>query len=178
MTRKLVPPRSVPPPILQDAPDAQRLSPLLALNVPQVLPSGYPHNLPPLRDRPRFNPFTGLDPSAPVPGPGVPPGLEIFGIFDPHHYAELIEGVVAVGVISQLIIPLPGNRRNLLAIRNSSPGTENIFVGFGSPASTASWLRLETNQIVLFDAVVPQNDVWVICDAATGQVSYAHSTIA
>lgn len=177
MAHKLVPPRSVPPPVLAGAPAAQPLSPLLPVNVPQVLPSGYPHNLPPLREQARYNPFTGLEGLTP-PGPGVPAGLATVGIYDPHHYAELIEGTLAVGLISQLLISRPSNRRNFLALRNASPGTEVIFVAFGSPASASSWLRLEQNQIVLFDTVVPQPDVWVISDTATGVVSYAHSTIA
>ncbi len=170
-------PRDVPP-VLQGAGPAEPLSPWLPVNVPQVLPSGHPHNLPPRREQARFSPFTGLDPSAPVPGPGVPAGLDTIGIYDPHHYADPIEGFIAVGTASILIISQPPNRRNFLALRNSSTGTEVIFVAFGSPASASSWLRLEPGQIVLFDVVVPQSDVWVIANAATGQVSFAHSTIA
>ena len=170
-------PRDVPP-VLQGAGPAEPLSPLAPLDVPQVLPSGYPHNLPPRREQARFNPFTGLDPAAPMPGPGVPIGLDTIGIYDPHHYAETIEGVVGVGLVSILLISRPANRRNFLALRNSSPGTEVLFVAFGSPADANSWLRLEVDQIVLMDVVVPQGDVWVISDTATGQISFAHSTIA
>ena len=147
----------------------------LPVNVPQVLPSGYPHNLPPRRDQIKWSPFSGLAPGdiAPigiVPGPGV-------GMYDPHHYASLIQGVVAVGLLSVQLLSEPVGRRNFLSIRNSSPLAEIIFVSFGTPALTSAWLRLTANQIALFDEVVPQNDIYVISDTATGQVSFAFSTI-
>lgn len=174
---KLMNPRDVPP-VLEGRPDAEPLSNWLPLNVPQVLPSGYPHNLPPRREQAKYNPFTGLDPAAPIPGPGLPPGMAEIGIFDPHHYASPIEGVVAVGVASILLISQPANRRNFLALRNSSSAAQVIFVSFSGPATANSWLRIEQDQIVLFDVVVPQTDVWVLSSAAAGQVSFSHSTIA
>lgn len=157
------------------AQDAELLSPWAPVNVPQVL-SGYPHNLPPRRDRPRWDPFTGMGTpgDAPSTGPGAFPGD---WTYDPHHYAELIQGNLAVGLASVQLLSEPASRRNFLSIRNSSPGTEVIFVSFGSAASALSWLRLTANQIVLFDTVVPQNDIYVISDTATGAVAYAFSTI-
>ena len=155
--------------------EARILSDWEPVNVPQVLPSGYPHNLPPLRDRAKWSPFTGLSPGD-APPPGIAPGPGV-AFYDPHHYASLIQGVVAVGVASIQILSEPVTRRNFLALRNSSPGAEIIFVSFGSPALLSSWLRLGANQIVLFDDVTPQNDLYAISDLATGQVSFAFSTI-
>lgn len=153
--------------------EADLISPLAPVNVPQVLPSGYPHNLPPRRDQAKWSPFTGLSSSSST-GPGVYPSA---AFYDPHHYANVIQGVLAVGLTSLQLLTEPATRRNMLAVRNSSPAAEIIFVSFGAPASSSSWLRLTTNQIALFDEVVPQNDVYVISDTATGQVSFAFSTI-
>lgn len=100
--------------------------------------------------------------------PPVPPS---------HAYANLVQSAGGVGTTSRLIVPESGARRNFLAIRNSSPGVENIFVSFNVDATVLSWLRLTPNQIALFDTVVPQDNVYVICDAATGVVSYAFSML-
>jgi len=163
-------------PALIPAEQARVISDWSPVNVPQVLPSGYPHNLPPLRDQAKWSPFTGLTPGE-IPPSGIVPGPGA-GIYDPHHYASLIQGVIAVGLASVQLITEPSGHRNFLSIRNSSPASELIFVSFGTPALTSSWLRLTVNQIVLFDEVVPQNDVYVISDTATGQVSFAFSNIA
>ena len=100
--------------------------------------------------------------------PPVPPA---------HAYANLVQTAGAIGTTSRLIVPDSAARRNFLAIRNASPGVENIFVSFNVEATTLSWLRLAPNQIALFDTVVPQDSVYVICDAATGIVSYAFSML-
>lgn len=100
--------------------------------------------------------------------PAVPPS---------HAYANVVQSATAIGTTSELIIPQSAARRNFLAIRNSSPGTEVIFVSFDVEATSLSWLRLSANQIALFDTVVPQDNVYVISDTATGIVSYAFSTL-
>ena len=94
-----------------------------------------------------------------------------------HAYADLVQSGGGVGVVSRLIIPQSAARRNFLAIRNASPAAEIIFVAFNVEATTSSWLRLAPNQIALFDTVVPQNNVYVISDTATGFVSYAFSVL-
>lgn len=100
--------------------------------------------------------------------PPVPPS---------HAYANLVQTAGSIGTTSRLIIPQSAARRNFLAIRNSSPAAEVIFVSFNVEATTLSWLRLAANQIALFDTVVPQDNVYVICDAASGIVSYAFSVL-
>lgn len=100
--------------------------------------------------------------------PPVPPA---------HPYANLAQSATAVSTESKLIVPQSAARRNFLAIRNSSPGTELLYVSFNVEATTLSWLVLTPNQIALFDTVVPQDNVYVICDNATGIVSYAFSVL-
>jgi len=100
--------------------------------------------------------------------PSVPPS---------HAYANLVQTAGAIGTTSRLIIPQSAARRNFLAVRNASPAAEVIFVSFDVEATTNSWLRLAANQIALFDTVVPQDNVYVISDSATGVVSYAFSVL-
>lgn len=94
-----------------------------------------------------------------------------------HPYAHLVQTAGGIGTESRLIIPQSNARRNFLAIRNASPGTEVLYVSFNVEATTLSWLVLTPNQIALFDTVVPQDNVYVICDSATGIVAYAFSTL-
>lgn len=85
--------------------------------------------------------------------------------------------VFDVDTSSIKILDRPSNFRNLLHIRNSSTGTQIIFVEFGDNASSASTLRLDVNEQMLYDVVVPQDDIYVIASAAGGRVSLMVSTI-
>lgn len=100
--------------------------------------------------------------------PPVPPS---------HAYANVVQTSGGIGTTSRLIIPQSAARRNFLAIRNASPAAEVLFVSFNVEATALSWLRLATNQIALFDTVVPQDNVYVISDTATGIVAYAFSVL-
>lgn len=115
-----------------------------------------------------------LRPRQPLPGePGGPVAVN-----DAHRYAELRgEVVVAVPTTAGgvLVLAAPDVRRNMVMIRNSS-ATANLYLSFGIQPTTASILYLTPNQIVLFDTVVPQDDIWALADAAGGQVSLAFST--
>jgi hypothetical protein len=51
-----------------------------------------------------------------------------------------------------------------------------LYIDFNSQATTGSWLAITAGQIILFDAVVPQDDLYVISSAAGGQLAYAYST--
>ena len=64
----------------------------------------------------------------------------------------------------------------MLAFRNASSGAQNIYISFGSQASTLNWLKLVPGQLVLFDAVVPQDDLYTIADGAAATLVYAYST--
>lgn len=108
--------------------------------------------------------------------PGAAAG-GLIGVTAPHWYSNLIEGVAPAGVVATQPAALaqvaPGVR-NFLMFRNS--GATNLFIGFGSPATANSTLRISANTVVLFDTVVPQNDIWVLSDAAGGRLSYSYST--
>ena len=100
-------------------------------------------------------------------------------VYDPHRYAKFSgEQYVSVPVDAPGILALvaPDTRRNSLIVRNTS-ATANIFIAFGSGASSASIIRLTPNTMILFDTVVPQDDVWAIADAASATLTIAQSVI-
>lgn len=147
------------------------LSPRLPWQSPQSLGPGSPHNLPPPLMRPglrSFQPVSAVNPGASVgPGPAAP-------VDDRYHYAELNgEQVIAVGVASVSVLLEPSYRRNLLWLRTS--GATNIFIAFGSIATTNSILRLASNDMALLDMVVPQDELFAISDAVGGQLTIAVS---
>lgn len=121
-------------------------------------------------------PDTPLDPRPREPLPGSPGGP--VAVNDAHRYANL-RGEVVVSVPTtaggSLVLVAPDVRRNMLFIRNSS-ATANLYIAFGLQASTNSILYLTPNQMVLFDTVVPQDDIWAIADAASAQITIAFST--
>ena len=154
---------------------------------PQFIP-GSPHNLPPRRDRPNRRGYLGLSgnslvddglgpeilpPGTPTAGPGAGEGQPVI---DPHHYAFITEGQFTAGLASLEMIQESPSKRNYLMIRNNS-ATAVIFVSFGRDASLFSPVRLSSNQMMLLDAVVPQDDVHVLSDTAGTSVVYAYSTI-
>lgn len=94
-----------------------------------------------------------------------------------HAYAFTTEGIRLIGLADAILIPQSAQKRNLLMLRNSSPAAEIVFVSFNTTATTGSVIRLTVNQILLFDTVVPQDDVHVVSDTATGRVSYGFSTL-
>ena len=130
---------------------------------PQFLDSS-PHNLPPNSQLLR------RDPNAPN------------GFRDPHHYAKIISQRYAVpdetaGAASILILNESNLLRNFLSLRNSSAAA-TVYVSFGQAASsTYSPIILTAGQTVLFDTVVPQDDVWVIAGAASGFIVFGYSNI-
>lgn len=79
-----------------------------------------------------------------------------------HRYAQINGSVVFnIAGASQLIIPAPQNFRNFLIMRNV--GADAIFIDFGRDATTVSPLMIQSNQQVLFDTVVPQDDIYAVC---------------
>lgn len=148
------------------------LSQRLPFDAPQQLGQGQPHNLPPPIARPGMRTFQ------PVAEPGLPAPLGPLGpstpIDDKYRYAEFNgEQVIAVGAADVLVLVEPPQRRNLLMFRNS--GGTNLFLAFGAVATSNSVTRLASNQMVLFDSVVPQDEVHCISDAAGGQLTIAVS---
>lgn len=100
-------------------------------------------------------------------------------IFDRHHYAKFAgETLVSVSnaVPGTLVMPAPDTRRNALMIRNVS-ASANVYIAFGSYANTKSIIYLEPNIMMLFDVVVPQDDVYALADAASAELVIAQSVI-
>ena len=113
----------------------------------------------------RFRPFgTGSDCDTPV--------------WEEHRYARTggSQYFSVPNGSSSLILPQGNGLRNFLMMRNSS-ATANVYVDFGNNASLNTVLRLTANQIVLFDTVVPQEDIYAYGDAASAFLSIIVSSI-
>ena len=114
--------------------------------------------------------YQGQPPStSPGPAGGAAP------VSMSHAYASIISAYTNVGIVSALFLLQPAAKRNFLALRNAS-ATANIYIEFSNQATTNSWLELLPAQIVLFDTVVPQNDLYAIADAAGAVLAYGYST--
>ena len=129
---------------------------------PNYLP-GAPHNLPKRAES------TSSERS------GVYSAGESVNIRDQYHFASLVTASVNVDTTSFKFLDQPIGKRNLLSFRNAS-ATQTLYIDFNSQATTGSWLALAAGAIILFDAVVPQDDLYVISSAAGGVLSYAYST--
>jgi hypothetical protein len=84
--------------------------------------------------------------------------------------------VFPVTAASVKVLDAPATYRNFLLIRNSSAGAVTVFIEFGTDATLNSAVALLQNEIILFDAVVPQDDIYVI-GSAPGQISVLVSVI-
>jgi hypothetical protein len=147
-------------------PAVQWLSPLEAWNSPTFMP-GSPHNLP--KEANIAQATNTAQYSFSFDGATI-------NAREPYRYASLQDVSFTVGTTSIKFLDAPIGKRNMLGFRNASSGTQNIFVSFGAQASTSAWLKLTPGQLVLFDAVVPQDDLYVIADAAGAVIAYAYST--
>ena len=145
-------------------PPVEWLSPLEAWSSPTFLP-GAPHNLPqessiaPAQNTSQFA-FTG----------------DTVNVREAYRYASLQDISLTVGTTSVKFLDAPIGKRNMLAFRNASTGAQNIYVSFGAQATTSAWLKLVPGQLVLFDSVVPQDDLYTIADGAAATLVYAYST--
>jgi hypothetical protein len=96
---------------------------------------------------------------------------------EPYRYASIIDLNFTTSTTSVKFLDSPIGRRNLLGFRNNSGTTgENIFIGFGRDATINSWLRLTPGTIILFDTVVPQDDLYAVSEAGTPNLGYIYST--
>jgi hypothetical protein len=110
-------------------------------------------------------------------GPSAMPTAQAAPIRDPHHYA-LLNGSASFGVDTNsiLILASPPTYRNFLVIRNI--GATNLYVDFGTNAdANRTPIRLVTNAILIFDSVVPQDDIFCISDAVGGIVGLSYSNV-
>lgn len=104
---------------------------------------------------------------------GVPGATETVDVSD---FVELNgELIIGVGTSSISVLPEPTSPRNCLGFRNSSSAACNIFLAFGNPATTGSWLILAQNTMVLLDTRPPQDEVFALCSIATGQLTIVQS---
>jgi hypothetical protein len=140
-----------------------------------------PHNLPAPGDRMRprgVNPIIGAGSgSGSSPSTAAPPNPTQL-VRERHRYADVIETPFLVGVVSVRVLTAPAGLRNFLVLRNISAGAQVLFVSFGNVATLQSTLRLASNQAVLFDTVVPQNEINAISDIAGGSIMVAYSQYA
>lgn len=126
-------------------------------------------------------------PSLPMPGnvpsgnAGAPVGVGTNYVSDAWHQATIVSSSVAPAAVAnadqQPFLLAPTTQRNLLMFRNASAGGQNILIEFGKPASAVSVLLLVPNQVVLFDEVVSQDDLYAACDVAGGVLAFGYSTI-
>ena len=148
----------------QNFPPVEWQSPLEAWSSPTFI-SGAPHNLPKeaniaaAQNTSQFT-FDG----------------QTINVRETYHYASLQDVAISVGTTSIKFLDQPIGKRNMLGFRNASTGTQNVYIGFGAQATTSNWLKITPGQIVLFDTVVPQDDLYVIADGASAILAYSYST--
>ncbi len=117
-----------------------------------------------------------------VPGAGgfngtPAPGMMPTWVAEAHRYARLVNAVLPAETTSALILTQPDTYRNFLAIRNINP-VAILYVSFGSTASVDSVFRIAPNVMILFDSVVPQDDIYAISDTAASRIAISYSTVA
>jgi len=147
-----------------DFPQVNWLSPLEAWSSPTFL-SGAPHNLP------KEASIAAAQQTAQFSFEG-----QTINARETYRYASLQDVAITVGTTSIKFLDAPIGKRNMLGFRNASTGTQNLYIGFGAQATTSNWMKIAPGGIVLFDAVVPQDDLYVIADAASATFAYAYST--
>jgi len=100
-------------------------------------------------------------------------------IVDPHRYAWVTSADFRGSVVAasgDLFLRAQNVLRNFLALRNAS-ATANAYIEFGRQADANSTFVLLPGQLMLFDVVVPQDDLFVYFDGANGLLKYSFSTL-
>lgn len=138
-------------------------SDLLPWSNPNYIP-GSPHNLP------RRTETTSSERS------GNFVSGDVANVRENYRYASLVTASLTVGTTSVKFLDQPIGKRNLLSFRNASTSSQVLYIDFNSQATTGSWLALQAGALILFDAVVPQDDLYVICSGTGGVLAYAYST--
>jgi hypothetical protein len=154
---------SIGPNLFDQFPPVEYLSNRQPWSVPGYIPPN-PHNLPSRGES--FGPNTaqtlGLDQTA--------------NIREVYRYANVNSVSITVDNESFKFLDAPIGRRNFLGFRNASTGGQTIYIDFNSQATTGSWLELAAGTIILFDTVVPQDDLYAIASGPGGTLAYAYST--
>lgn len=93
-----------------------------------------------------------------------------------HRYAQINGSVVfAITTASQLVLASPQNFRNMLIMRNVAGNPINI--DFGRDADANSPIQLVAGGILVFDTVVPQDDIFAIGIGGTATLSIGFSNL-
>lgn len=92
-----------------------------------------------------------------------------------YRYASVVTVSLNVSTTSIKFLDAPIGKRNFLGFRNAS-ATQILYIDFNATATTGAWLALTAGTLVLFDTVVPQDDLYVVSSAAGGVLAYAYST--
>jgi len=130
---------------------------------PQYVP-GYPHNLPAKAD-------AAVQTTSNFPG-----YVDSVSVTEPYRFASFVDLSIITSTTSVKFLDQPIGKRNTLGFRNASTANQVIYIGFGGNATTGSWLQINPGTIVLFDTVVPQDDLYVISDVTAGVLAYVYST--
>ena len=138
-------------------------SDLLPWSSPTYIP-GAPHNLPKRVEQ------TTSERS------GVYTAGETINVRSTYQYASLVTAGLTVGTTSIKFLDQPIGKRNLLSFRNASTGGQTIYIEFNAQATTGAWLALTAGTLILFDTVVPQDDLYAISSGVGAQLAYAYST--
>lgn len=95
-------------------------------------------------------------------------------VHNPQQFASIIDLSFNVTTASEKFLIEPPTKRNLLMLRNTDAAAM-IYIGFGKNANTLSTLAIGPGITILFDSVVPQDDLYCIGSAAC-VLAYAYST--
>ena len=141
---------------------------------------------PPVRPLPGLTPWSAPQKLEAIPeirrmAPAIASGAVVQAkdatpVREAHRYAQINGSVVFnVTAESQLTLASPQNFRNMLMLRNVSGGS--IYIDFGRDAATNAPLELVPGAIILFDTVVPQDDIYAIAPGGAAVLSVAFSNI-
>lgn len=93
-----------------------------------------------------------------------------------HRYAQINGSVVfAITTQSQLVLAAPQNFRNMLILRNVAGNPINL--DFGRDADANAPIQLVAGGILVFDTVVPQDDIFAIGIGGTATLSIGFSNL-
>jgi hypothetical protein len=110
----------------------------------------------------------------PIAGGAEGGGLEVFSRYPFATLRGSVRIAVSNAAPGTLAVAAPPTFRNFLGLRNAS-ATANVYVEFGNEASLNSFVRLAPDEIILFDAAVPQDDVFTFADDVNAFLIVAQS---
>lgn len=101
---------------------------------------------------------SALEGRNPLPAPQYIPGF----------YGDLqVRPVTYIVAGDQLVLPRPVRAQRVLLIVQNSLASGNIIVNFDNPASGINGIFIAAQGSIIFDNVVPQNDIHIYSSALT-----------